>query len=160
MALAKRYELLFTVNRDSSTEQLAKAYRKLLLKAHPDKGGRKVDFQKLQQAKETWDAVRKGPVNQGGRPTTGADAGVLACQRRCKEYRVCATLVLLTYNGFADKKQWKRFVVFVRGSLKKWGVKRWGATLEACETEGLHTHLVLQLPRRWTEQPEASPLKV
>jgi hypothetical protein len=71
LALAKRYKLLLTVNRHSSTEQLVKAYRKLLLKAHPDKGGRKVDFQKLQQAKETWDAVRKGPVNQGGRPSAG-----------------------------------------------------------------------------------------
>ena len=29
-------------------------------------------------------------------------------------------------------------------SLKKWTVQRWGATLEACETEGLHTHLFLQ----------------
>ena len=33
LALAKRYELLLTVNRGSFTEQLAKAYRKLLLTA-------------------------------------------------------------------------------------------------------------------------------
>ena len=35
LALAKRYELLLTVTRGSSTEQLVKGYRKLLLKAHP-----------------------------------------------------------------------------------------------------------------------------
>ena len=46
LALARRFEVLLAVNRDSSAEQLVKAYRKLLLKTHPDKGGRKVDFQK------------------------------------------------------------------------------------------------------------------
>jgi hypothetical protein len=95
LALAKRYKLLLTVNRDSSTEQLVKAYRKLLLKAHPDKGGRKVDFQKLQQAKETWDAVRKGPVNQGGRPSAGGDAGVNEMR-----YRLCRHVALtISFNS-------------------------------------------------------------
>ena len=49
LALARTYELALQVNRESSAEQLVKAYKKVLLKAHPDKGGRKEDVQKLQE---------------------------------------------------------------------------------------------------------------
>ena len=55
-----------------------------------------------------------------------------------------AQVVLLTYSGVTGLDQWHRFVAFVRRSLKQWSAIRWGATLEAYETEGLHTHLVLQ----------------
>ena len=57
LLLAKSYELVLTVNRVSSAEDLRKAYRKLSLKTHPDKGGKKGDQQKLQQAKEAWEKV-------------------------------------------------------------------------------------------------------
>ena len=45
LLLARRYELVLLVNRDSSPEQLVKAYKNLFRKVHPDKGGRKVDAQ-------------------------------------------------------------------------------------------------------------------
>jgi curved DNA-binding protein CbpA len=60
LLLARRYELVLEVNRDSSPERLLKAYRKVLLKAHPDKGGSKVDTQKLQAAKASWEKARRG----------------------------------------------------------------------------------------------------
>lgn len=147
LLLARRYKLVLEANRDSSVEQLTKAYRRVVLKAHPDKGGRKVDAQTLQAAKETWDKARKGSEAKGGRPSAGSDAGVLVCTTNRKAYRVTAQVVLLTYQGFSALAQWHRFVVFVRSLLKKWTVHRWGATLEACETEGLHTHLVLQFTK-------------
>ena len=53
LALARTYELALQVNRESSAEQLVKAYKKVLLKARPDKGGRKEDVQRLQEVKET-----------------------------------------------------------------------------------------------------------
>ena len=53
LSLARLYELVLDVNRESAVEQVIKAYRKVLLKAHPDKGGRKQDAQTLQAAKET-----------------------------------------------------------------------------------------------------------
>ena len=55
LVLAREYELALEINRDSPAEELVKAYKKVLLKTHPDKGGRKEHMQKLQAAK----AVRK-----------------------------------------------------------------------------------------------------
>ena len=56
-------------------------------------------------------------------------------------------MVLLTYGGIRGLEHWHSFVAWVRQSLKKWGVRSWGATLEAYETEGLHTHLVLHFTK-------------
>ena len=76
LLLARRYQLDLVVNRDSSTEDLLKAYRKVLLKAHPDKGGTKADAQKLQAAKTEWDWVWKRPARVG-RPSAEPSDGVL-----------------------------------------------------------------------------------
>ena len=50
LALARSYKLALQVKRDSSPDQLVKAYRKVLWKAHPDKGGWKAHVQELQDA--------------------------------------------------------------------------------------------------------------
>ena len=55
LLLAKRYELVLAVNRESPAEELRRAYRKLSLKTHPDKGGKQSDQQKLQKAKDAWE---------------------------------------------------------------------------------------------------------
>ena len=59
LSVARCYALPLGINRDSSTEQLRAAFRKLLLKVHPDKGGSKDHTQKLQAARGTWDKARK-----------------------------------------------------------------------------------------------------
>ena len=73
LSLARRYELLLQVNRDSPEEQLVKSYKKLLLKTHPDKGGRKEDLQKLQAAKEEWEKARQASTGKAGRPSAQGD---------------------------------------------------------------------------------------
>ena len=57
LLLARSYELVLAINRASSEPELLKAYRKLLLKVHPDKGGKESDQRKLQEAKERWETV-------------------------------------------------------------------------------------------------------
>ena len=64
VVLARSYLVALEVNRDSSPEQLVKAYKKVLLKAHPDKGGKKEDTQRLQEAKEVWDKARKPSTDE------------------------------------------------------------------------------------------------
>ena len=149
LAFARSYEVALTVNRDSGPDELLKAYRKLLLKTHPDKGGKKRDQQRLQEAKEQFEKTRGGTSAAGGRPRAAGGPGdlvVAAASKRRKraEFRVNSTVVLLTYQGVKTLAQWHRFVAFVKRSLKKWKAFRWAATLEACETGGLHTHLTLQ----------------
>ena len=39
LLLARQYELVLQISRDSSTDRLLQAYRKVLRKVHPDKGG-------------------------------------------------------------------------------------------------------------------------
>ena len=73
LALARSYSLLLTVNRELSPEQLLRAYRQVLKRAHPDKGGKKPDAQKLQAAKEAWDNARK--TSNVGRPKQNTDQG-------------------------------------------------------------------------------------
>ena len=55
--LAKSYELVLAVSRDSSEQELLRAYRKLALKVRPDKGGRVCDERKLKEARERWETV-------------------------------------------------------------------------------------------------------
>ena len=116
--MALSYLVVLDVSRESSTEQVLKAYRRVLLKVHPDKGGKKADAQKLQEVKETWDKARQGSADW----KTGAVAVVRTARRQ--EYRVNAQVVLLSYQGIADLEQWHRFVAWARGSLKKFGVQR------------------------------------
>ena len=148
LSLARFYELSLQANRDTPPEQLLKAYRRVLLKAHPDKGGAKEHVQELQAAKEKWENARKGKAPTGGRPPAGPERDAVVQHKKRRDYRVHAEVVLLTYQGFEDLEQWHRFVSFVQCSLTKWSVLKWGATLEACETEGLHTHLMLKFKRQ------------
>ena len=53
------YAVAISVNRDSPDAEVLRAFRRIALKVHPDKpGGGKVDFQKLNAARETWDSAQ------------------------------------------------------------------------------------------------------
>ena len=104
LALARAYGLQVGANRESKPEDLLRAYRRLLLKTHPDKGGKKADLQKLQAAKEKWDKARKANA-AAGRPRAAGEtalAQVAAGKRRKrKEFRVHALVVHAT-----EKEVW------------------------------------------------------
>ena len=51
LALSSAYHTVATVNRDSDDKDLLRIYRRLLLKVHPDKGGKKADMQRLQDTR-------------------------------------------------------------------------------------------------------------
>jgi hypothetical protein len=168
LALALAYRVTVVLSRESTDEQVAKAYRRVLLKTHPDKGGKTDDQQKLQETKEAWDTAKRD-AGQRGRPPAPEDArrndSGRAPSRKLsdarvmtptgwveladpeearKKYRIQSVAVLLTYNGVADLAQWRRFVKHVQASLKCWRVKHWCATLEANKKDKLHIHLMLQ----------------
>ena len=65
LALAASYRLLLHFNRDSADAAVSAAYRRVIKRVHPDKGGAVADTQRLQTAKEAWDAGRLGSA--GGR---------------------------------------------------------------------------------------------
>ena len=46
-------------NRGSSDKEVEKVFRRVLLRAHPDKGGDVEHMHKLNTAKEEWDRTRK-----------------------------------------------------------------------------------------------------
>ena len=56
--MAALYSVRMEINRDSPDEALTKAFRRIVLKAHPDKGGLLKHAQALNAAKEKWDKAR------------------------------------------------------------------------------------------------------
>ena len=97
LTLARAYGLQAGANRESKPEDLLRAYRRLLLKTHPDKGGKKADLQKLQAAKEKWDKARKANA-AAGRPRAAGETALAKVaaekRRKRKEFRVNALVVV------------------------------------------------------------------
>ena len=141
LTLAQVYELALNVNRDSSEKDLLKAYKRVALKAHPDKGGTDKDFKTLQAAREEWEALR---TTRSERPAgrrwghAGAEATVaseVGSGSAPKSYRVRGCSVLLTYHGFSDLTSWKKS--FWTLSKRPWrsgalstGAPRWNEVLQ------------------------------
>ena len=111
LSLAKAYNLIVSVNRDSCNVELQRAYRRVVLRAHPDKGGKKEDAQRLQEARATWQQAQNAPDDRRGRPSSEATEGgsvvsTVAKKGWAKEgFRVKSQAVLLTHHGIKNKKQ-------------------------------------------------------
>ena len=57
LAFAAQYKVAVTISRDSAEKDILAAYRRVVKKAHPDKGGKKEDQQKLQDATVDWESA-------------------------------------------------------------------------------------------------------
>ena len=106
---ARIYAITVDVSRDCPDTDVKKVFRKVILKAHPDKVGGSVDAaKKLTVAYSSWqDAARS--TGKAGRPTAAAPktdpqamarTGGPAAKR--KEYRINSEAVLLTCKGLPD----------------------------------------------------------
>ena len=137
LSLASVYAVLLSVTRDSNDADVLAGYKKLIRKVHPDKGGRTEDAQRLQSAKDAWDATKQG-AKQSGRPrtdrarnndahaqsqSTGMD--VTDPEHVLNAYRIQSKAMMLTYNGVLDLAQRHRFVAHVHANVRKRDVKHW-----------------------------------
>ena len=106
-ALAAKYKLKLDVSRESSVQDVCKAFKNVSLRVHPDKGGELTDFQNLSAANDAWQDLLKSKA-AWGRPRAEPAAqhratvqvGAVAGRTQQKEYRVDSEAVLLTYQGF------------------------------------------------------------
>ena len=109
LSLAQKHKLKLDVSRDSCAKDVSKAFKKVSLCVHPDKGGEQTDFQRLSAANDEWQELLRGKASVG-RPTAEtrtprrktATTCVLAAPVESKEYRVSSRAVLLTYQGFCS----------------------------------------------------------
>lgn len=152
LALAALYGVVLSLDREAPDTEVCKAYKRVALKAHPDKGGAVEHAQQLNTAKEAWDQARKTsktgrPPRTGGQPEEKRHpqpAHLHGPGSTRKDFKVQSVGVLLTYSGVEDLSQWRRFVAHVRLHVSIWKVKYWCATLEATKEGKLHFHLYLQ----------------
>ena len=158
--MAAIYTLTLSVARDSPDPAVRTAYRKVSVKAHPDRGGDADHQRQLNAAYSAWEAAAKAKQAHGGKGRKGkaakekggnggcADAspGLLhLCSGRGElGFRFQSAAVLLTYQKFETTDAWGHFVSFVKGSLAQWSVKFWGATMETNFDGTFHFHLMLQ----------------
>ena len=163
--LGCRYGAPVTVTRDCQQQEVARAFRSVARKVHPDKlGGNQRDFQKLSAAHDKWEDLqksqrRRGRPHQappaGGNPAlqaTGAAAVAVvvpgASGGEAAVYRFQSRAVLLTYQGFDAAtaealNAWARFLLFVQSNKRAWWVVHWTATMETNQDGKHHMHLML-----------------
>jgi len=152
--LAGVYGVALNLTRDSTDQEVATAYRKLSRKTHPDRGGRPEHQTQLNNARDEWEeAKQQARGNHGGcrqRDTTASSSGLAPAREQKyteKGFRFQGAGVLLTYQKFSDSGVWDAFVEFVSGSLLKWAVRYWCATMETNADGTFHLHLMLQFLR-------------
>ena len=161
-SLGQAYGCHVSISRESTDQEVRRAFRAVALKVHPDKpGGSNAEFQKLSAAHDAWaDLVKSGA--QAGRPpkTQGAAQAerdpkpaspvvLPEAKQAKKEFRINNQAVLLTYQGYpaardAALSTWARFLGFIRRSLRNWGVKHWKGTMETNQDGTHHLHLMLE----------------
>ena len=157
--LAGVYGIAFQLNRDSDSSDFKKAYKRLCLRVHPDKGGQAEHQQQLNDAFKAWENAEKDSNKKPGRkrqnPEAGADpntagVGAMADPRESRAcYRIQGVAVMLTYQGSPGAEYWNEFVLWWETNHKRLGVKYWCATLETNSrgNGNLHAHVMMQFKK-------------
>ena len=148
--LAGVYGVTADLNRDCDDNALRKAYRTMSLKVHPDRGGDNSHQTQLNVKYEAWcnaKSDKSGPGRPRGKAAPCPKASK-ACKPGKKDFELRAIGFLLTYQGFQDLLQWRRFLEFVAGLSASEPVLYWTATLETNADGKHHAHLMLQMSRQ------------
>ena len=88
--LAAKYRVSFSLTRESSNKDVTKAFKKVSLKAHPDKGGDVADFQRLSGSNDVWQDLLK---NAGAMPGD-----------RTPKFRISVTIVPLIFRRLQNNR--------------------------------------------------------
>ena len=116
------YNVVVSVNRDADNTKVTAAFRKIVLKVHPGKGGKWEDSQALQSAKSAWDKAQRDATSnkkKGGRPKEAHNQGGRKAPKQTgetiatdladpaqnkKQYRIQSYFVLLTQLDMCSAK--------------------------------------------------------
>ena len=80
LTIAAFYSVRLPITRDASDEDCTKAFKRVSLKAHPDKGGLLAHSQALNAANETWDKARRNNTREREGPKKRGSGDVIATQ--------------------------------------------------------------------------------
>ena len=158
--LAGKYKVKLTLSRDSADREVSAAFKRVSLRAHPDKGGEKADFQSLSAANDSWQELLK-QRGAPGRPrshtrvprASAAVVSVLGTSSERRKFRVASQAVLLTYQGFPAELRlfltvWTAFLSFLQSHPRTWKVSQWSTTAETNEDETHHLHVMFSFRER------------
>ena len=141
LELARVYALDLGLTRNSPDTNVKKAFRRVILRAHPDKaGGSEAASKKLNAAWSQWLEAGRSKHKPGPSKTASA-TGALVPKAKKPEYRFQGKAALLTYQGIVDVSQWHAFLDFVDKNKGKWRLRYWTATFETNLDGTLHAHL-------------------
>ena len=129
-------------NMDSLVEA---AFRKVVKRTHPDKGGKLADQQRLQSTRERWRALRAARPTDRARPKVSSDLlpVQVAEPSGSKPCFIVSSSVLLTYHNL-EASAWDSFIDFLQGRLLLWGELHWCASMEECQSGRPHIHIMFQ----------------
>lgn len=147
LALASAYGVQLALTRESPDADVTRAFRRVSVKVHPDKGGAPADAQRLNAARDAWQAANREskPAGRPSRPRSAAPSTAVANGR--EGFRIRSEAVLLTYQSWPAAEAsavWQRFCAFVAASATGWTVKHWAATMEQNSCGDCHVHLMVQ----------------
>ena len=149
LSLASAYGLQLSLTRESADVDVTRAFRRVSVKVHPDKGGAAADAQRLNAARDAWLAANRDAKAPGrpARPQAEPPTPSAAVANGREGFRIRSEAVLLTYQSWPAAEApavWQRFCAFVAGSATAWTVKHWAATMEQNSCGDCHLHLMLQ----------------
>eukprot|EP00438_Fugacium_kawagutii_P013006 Skav209217 [mRNA] locus=scaffold603:13551:14422:+ [translate_table: standard] len=149
LTLAKLYAVSLTITRDADNDLVEAAFRKVVKRTHPDKGGKLEDQQRLQAARAKWQSLlqEKNPKPRS-RAKNQKKQHVLPIQGSgnagaAKPFLIRSTAVLLTYHNIPESA-WGAFLQFLAKHLVPWQVLHWCASMERCASGAPHVHVMLQ----------------